>query len=167
MAGKDDVKTASTMNDAEKLVNFNQAKGAAETLSSIGTVFSFQETEGTWFLFDEKDPNSAEVCLRTLTLEEIKEMRRLFVKSKVVYKSGQRYAFEDPDNDGQNEYIWKKTIVDWRKVLDKDRNPVPCTDENKLHYMNKVPAFLRWVSRCMNTLNDVEAEATVIERKNS
>lgn len=132
---------------------------------AVGTMFD-DDIKGTWFLFDDNNPNSAEICIRTLTLEEINEMRKTFTKHKVVYKKGGRYEFEDTDSDGQNEYVWKRCITAWKKVLDGSNKPIECTDEEKIRLMYKAPSFFRWVTRCLSKLEELNLEADEEETKN-
>ena len=157
----DELKIDERIEDCEQEISeFQDAEAVG------GTQFESSTDTGTWFKYDESKPKSAEVCLRTMTLEEVQEMRKLFIKKKAVYKKGGRFEFEETNSDGQNEYIWKKCIVIWRGVLDGNNNVRPCDDEQKLYLMYKVPAFFNWVTRCMTKLNDIEVEAEEVEIKN-
>ena len=133
--------------------------------NSIGTMFE-EDTQGTWFKYDEENPNSAEICMRSLKLEEINEMERLFSKKKAVYKSTGRYEFVETNNDRQSEYVWIRVIMGWKKVLDSKGKERPCDEENILYLMYKVPNFSRWVSKCMRKLNAIEGETEELEVKN-
>ena len=136
-----------------------------KSADEIGTMFS-EDVEGTWFKYDENNPNSAEICLRNLKLEEINEMERLFSKKKVVFKKFGRYEFAETNSDKQNEYVWTHAIMAWKKVLDGKGKLRPCNEEHILYLMYKVPSFSRWVSKSMRELNALEAELEETELKN-
>jgi hypothetical protein len=141
-----------------------------ENEKKMGSIFS-EKQDGTWFLYDESNPQSAEICIRKLSLEEIKEIRKLFVVKKSQFKNFtgrdyKRFEWEETDNDGLNEYTWTKCIAGWRRVLDENGNERPCTEENKLYLMYKVPEFSTWVLKCIQALNTSEDEQEETEIKN-
>lgn len=84
------------------------------------------------------------------------------VKEKVYWKTNpqtrqmQRVKDFDPtpeERDMFNEEVWDFSIVDWF-LLDKNKEPIPCTRENKCLLMRKSPKFASWVASCLEQLRE-------------
>lgn len=121
---------------------------------------------GTWFKLDPDDPESAEICIRTCGIDDIKEIRKKTVKKVRILKNGQVYWDEQVDEDLQNELTWDICIEDWRGLIDDEGNEIPCTKEMKKFLMGKSIKFARRVTECIAQLNEIEREEVEIEEKN-
>ncbi len=54
----------------------------------MGTKFSLKDPNpGVWFLFDEKDPGSGRICIRTLNPAKGQEIEKLTSKEKWEWRS--------------------------------------------------------------------------------
>ena len=111
------------------------------------------EVKGTWFDFDEENPNLGGVCLRLPTSDEYDEIRRLTIKpGKPDYHRGQRYETEKTNEKLSQKLSLRKFIVDWKEVS-LDGQPLDCTDENK-EKMMKIQDFQLFVGSCIEKLAD-------------
>lgn len=116
---------------------------------------------GTWFKFNEDDPESGSICLRVLNAGKLAEIRDKTIKTEVEYRGENRYEYQKMDNAGRDNIIWDYCIVDWRDLVDDEENPIECTTENKIKLMNGHVGFSTFVESCMerlNKLNEVHSE---------
>lgn len=143
------------------------------------------ETQGEWFKFFrsevkengefaylEPEDGAGSVCLRIVdpeTIENIHSQTRKRVKEFVhnpKTRAMERVEYDEQtpaQKKKENEMVWDHAIQDWKGILDKDGNEIPCTLENKLKLMN-VSQFARFVGRCMQIIsgsNDRAAEEKV------
>jgi hypothetical protein len=118
---------------------------------------------GTWFDL----PDEGRISLKTLSLEELSDIRKKAVKNKVEYKQGQRFEFDDIDEDKIFNLSAQSFIVEWEGIKTKDGIEMPCTNDNKVLLMRKAPSFSKFVKKCLEELNRLQEEETEIERKNS
>lgn len=110
------------------------------------------KNDGTWFYFDDSNPDLGGVCLRELSVEKAKEIDKLVVTTKKKFKRGQYVETKTVDTDLESKLIWDYCIVDWSKIQ-LDGNDVKCNRENKSKMM-KVLDFMRFVSESGDQLAD-------------
>ena len=118
---------------------------------------------GTWFKFDEGDPESGSICLRVLNMEKLAEIRDKTVETKVDFHGANRFESQKHNTSLRDSIIWDYCIVDWEGLVDDDANetPIPCNTEMKLKIMNKHVGFASFVEYCLeklNKLNDAHSE---------
>lgn len=110
------------------------------------------------------------VQLRTLSVQEFKEIRRRTVKRREVYKTvdgkASRFEVEDVDDDLQNNLYWDAVIVGWEGLTDRNNTEIPCTTENKIKLMTRSRKFLAFISESLQKLQEAENERTEAELKN-
>jgi len=112
---------------------------------------------GTWFYFDDSDPESGKICIRVLTSRKLAEIRDKTIKTSYEYKHGQRFENQKPNHGLRDEIIWDYCIVNWKDLVNDDDEPIECTTENKLMLMNDHIGFSLFVEGCLDKLNQ-EAE---------
>ena len=108
---------------------------------------------GTWFKFDENDPESGSICLRVLNAGKLAEIRDKTIKTQVEYRGTNRFEYQDMDNAARDRIIWDYCIVDWKGLTDDEDNPIECTTENKIKLMNGHVGFSLFVESCMERVN--------------
>jgi len=116
---------------------------------------------GTWFKFDEGDPESGSICLRVLNAGKLAEIRDKTVKTKVEYRGANRYEYQNMDNAARDRIIWDYCIVDWQGLVDDEEVPIECTTETKIALMNGHVGFSMFVESCLeklNKLNEIHVE---------
>ena len=123
------------------------------------TVFSIKDPNpGVWFKFDDSDPDSGEICIRAVNQAKRAEIQRKAVKSRVEYKHGNRFSYQDTDEDLFSKLLWTYTIVDWSGLMDDDGKPIPCDDDNKLFLMQNHVGFSQFVGACIEKMNELNEE---------
>jgi hypothetical protein len=115
--------------------------------------------------FDHPDDDEARILMRETTNEEVTEIQRKTTKIRREFRRGQRFEYEEIDDDKRSEMMWSKAIVDWQGLYNGEE-PIPCTDENKLLLMRKSPWFTRWVVDCLEKLMEDNAERIERAEKN-
>lgn len=132
----------------------------------MSTVFSLKDPNpGIWFKFDETDPESGEISIRAVNQAKRKEIHNATVKRKVEYKHGQRFEYQDADDDLFSEMLWDYVIADWTGLEDDDGKPIPCTKENKIFLMMNNVGFATFLGQCMETVNqDIEERMGAAEK---
>ena len=122
----------------------------------MGTKFSMKDPNpGIWFKFDEEDPNSGEIAIRTLNVAKRHEIRKKTVKKRVEYKHGQRFEVEDQNEDLFSELLWDYILADWHGLEEEDTGkPIECTTENKVFLMQNNVGFAAFVNQCMEIVNE-------------
>ena len=116
---------------------------------------------GTWFQFDENDPESGSICLRVLNAGKLAEIRDKTIKTQVEYRGTNRFEYQDMDNAARDRIIWDYCIVDWEGLIDDEEVPIECTTETKIALMNGHVGFSMFIESCLeklNKLNEVHAE---------
>ncbi len=88
------------------------------------------KNDGTWFYFDETNPDGGGVSLRELTSEQIDEIDRLTKKIKKKVQRGVVYDDIKVDERLSAKLRWRKCIIDW-KGIQIDGEVVECNDANK------------------------------------
>ncbi|HSW62170.1 MAG TPA: hypothetical protein VLH56_02445 [Dissulfurispiraceae bacterium] len=144
---------------------------------------------GEWFPYQDShvDPESGEVtwlepdaeemaCFRQVPPDKFREIQNRHRGKKVntpVLNSRTKAmeivtVYEQTAEQEQAERVefWDNAISDWTFIDPRTKEAIPCTAENKYLLITRVPAFLRWVNRCMSLLSGVSAEADKAAEKN-
>ena len=109
---------------------------------------------GTWFKFDEDDPESGEICIRAVNDKKRREIDKKCRKKQEIFRKGQRYEKEEIDDALFSEMLWDYVIADWKGLLDDDDNPIECTKDNKVFWMQNSPGFAAFVNDCSELVHD-------------
>lgn len=117
---------------------------------------------GTWFDLD----GGGRICLRSLSTEEAIAISKKTTKTKVEYKAGQRFSFEETDDDKQFSLMWDAVIIAWEGVETADGKELECNTENKLKLMKKSPVFARMIRGFAEKLTELDAAEKEEEVKN-
>jgi len=129
------------------------------------TIFEIDEP-GKW----AELKGGGRIQLRTVSAAKHKEIDRLTTKRRVDFKKVEgtpaRFDVVEKDEDLSAELFWDSAIVAWENFNDPDGNPIPCTKENKIKYINGSSKFLRLVSEALKTIAEAEAEDAKAEAKN-
>ena len=134
----------------------------------MATVFSIKDPNpGVWFKFDEDDPDSGEIKLRAANSAKLDEINKLSLKRRIEYVKGQRFEVYDPNDDLHSELLWDYVIVDWDKLEDEDKKPIPCNAETKLKLMKENIGFSLFVSNCLDKLKELNVSRVSVLEKNS
>ena len=121
---------------------------------------------GIWFKFDEADPESGEICIRPLNPEKREEIRNKTVKKKEKFKHGQRFTYEETNDDLFARLVWDYSIADWSGLVDDDGNEIVCNIENKVFFMRNHVGFAGFVSDKMAELAERYETEITIENEN-
>ena len=113
------------------------------------------KNEGTWFYFDESNPDDGGVCLRVCAKTNLDWISERTSKTKKVFKDGYRYVYKDTDEKKSDGMLWDFCIVDWKDV-DVDGAILECTYENKIKLMNSCIAFVTFVGKRMKQLAELD-----------
>ena len=117
---------------------------------------------GLWFKFDENDPESGDICIRTLNVEKRDEIRGKAVKKRVQFKHGQRFEIEETNDDLFSKLIWDYSIAEWTGLVDDDGADIECNVDNKVHLMRNHVGFASFVGDKMEELSErYETELTL------
>lgn len=147
------------------------------------------ETQGVWFKFFESEiaengemtylepkEGAGEVCIRVMDADVMKGIKAK--TSKVVEKfilntrskAMERVQYEDqtPDQrEEESQLVWDYVIQDWRSILDKNGNEIPCTSENKKLIMRKSLQFVWFAARCLHLVTRTNIDKSEEAGKNS
>lgn len=130
------------------------------------TVFDLDERQGVWFDME----GGGRVQLRSLSSDDLKEIRKKTVKKNVDFKrldgKAERFEFEEVNEDLQNELFWDHVIIAWENFIDKNGKPIPCTKENKMLLLSRSLKFARFLNEALTTLNESELQAMKDMEKN-
>ena len=135
----------------------------------MATKFSLKDPNpGIWFKFDDDDPESGEIRIRPVNQDKRNEIQKKTVKNKVEYKHGQRFQFEEINDDLYSEMLWDYVIAEWNKLEDDDGKPIEDNTENKLFLMKHNVGFAQFVGACLIKANEImEDRITVVEKNSS
>ena len=117
-----------------------------------------------WFNFPNTD---ASVCLRICAGDDLDEINSKTIRKEIEYKDGNRYEYRIVDEKLRNELFWDFCIVDWKNINDENDSPVPCTRENKVLFIGKMPKFTSFVADCLERVGQIIMEQRELEEKNS
>jgi hypothetical protein len=132
------------------------------------TVFSTKDPNpGVWFKFDKNDPESGEIRIRAVNQAKRSEIQKKCVKKKVEYKHGQRFEYTDTKDDLFSEMLWEYSIAEWSGLVDDDGKELVCDTETKVFLMQNNVGFARFVSDCLDKLNEDEENRIARVKKTS
>jgi hypothetical protein len=132
----------------------------------MGTKFSLKDPNpGTWFSFNEADPESGKICIRVMNAAKMQEITKATTKKRTEYKQGQRFEVAEVLEEKRSQMLWDYSIADWERLEDDDGKPIPCTAENKAKLMLENIGFSSFVSACISKLNaDIDAIRENVEK---
>ncbi len=108
----------------------------------MATKFSLTDPNpGVWFKFDEDDATSGEIRIRVLNALKREEIQKACVKTKDIYKNGQRYVTSDTNDALFSEMLWDYSIVEWNGLEDDVGNALVCNTETKVKLMRENVGF--------------------------
>lgn len=116
---------------------------------------------GVWF-----DKEDMKIKLRLCAGDDLRKIDKQTTKKQVEYKRGQRFEYVDINEDLRNEVIWDFCIVEWKNVMDKHGNEIPCTRANKVLLMGQSIAFASFVGDCLEKLTKDEEKRIEEEHEN-
>jgi hypothetical protein len=105
---------------------------------------------GTWFTMED----GGRVSLRICAGEDYRGIRKQVTKKRVEFKNGQRYEFQETNEDLLSELLWDFCITGWENFFDSKMDPIPCTKENKVLLMGRSIKFSNFVSSCLDQLTE-------------
>jgi hypothetical protein len=108
---------------------------------------------GTWFWFDEKNPDNGGVCLRVVSRKKMEEIKEATMTITYEYRSGQRYENRDVDRQAWERMLWDYVIVDWKNLINDDGSKILCDADNKYKLMSEHPGFAAFVQDKLDELN--------------
>ena len=123
------------------------------------------QNDGAWFFFDEGDEELGGVCLRELSFEEHKKIKRATTKVTKRFKRGQVITDEKVDESKEMKMIFSYCIVDWKNVS-IDNQEAECTLENKVKAMKSLD-FVKFVQSCLDQLTEENKSIEEARLKNS
>jgi len=132
------------------------------------TTFDIEESHGVWFDMD----SGGRVKLKTATPSDWLKIKKAITEKDPIIKKledGKYQLFEHViiDEDLQMSMLNDICIIDWENLFDKNRNPIPCTPENKmLLMMMRDDSFRDFVNEKMTTLAEMELEQRRVSEKN-
>ena len=107
---------------------------------------------GTWFTMED----GGRVSLRICAGEDYRGIRKQVTKKRVEFKNGQRYEFQETNEDLLSELLWDFCITGWENFFDSKMDPIPCTKENKVLLMGRSIKFSNFVSSCLDQLTELQ-----------
>ena len=145
------------------------------------------EAQGEWFSFFgseikengevrylDPEEGAGKICLRIADPEVIEKIQAQTRKKSAEFALNPRtrqmervsfYEQTPTQEKKERELIWDHAIVDWKDILDRDGEQIPCTLGNKLKLMNN-PQFARFVGRCLQLITGANAQTSEAEGKN-
>jgi len=107
---------------------------------------------GSWFSFDDDDPDFGRICLRVCPKDKDREFEETTSKKVVKTFKGLPYDSTERDPAAYDALLWDYVIVDWEGIIDANGDQVPCTKEHKLSLMGNEPEFSRFVIEQLSLL---------------
>lgn len=123
---------------------------------------------GAWFPFG----NGGQVCVRTCAADDLDAISKQCEKEKIEYKLNERtrqmerIKYSDVNEERRKRLYWDYIIVDWKGLVDKDGNDIPCTSEMKATLMGKSTKFAKFILDCLEKLVADEEKIAEEEQKN-
>ena len=109
--------------------------------------------------------DGASVTLRVCAGDDFRAIERKY-PSRVEYKNGQRFEFVPRDVEARRaDDVWDFCIVEWKGLVDKNNDPIPCTRENKLLLMGKSILFAKFVAEGLTKIReDMEVQGDILAK---
>jgi len=121
------------------------------------------ENEGTWFSFEEDNPDSGKICLRIIPADEYDRILELTIKHPSKIKRGE--VKTEIDDDLARKLRWDYQIVDWSDTF-IEGEPAECSIDNKEKLMKRNAWFRFFVNEHLNILSEASIEITEARLKN-
>lgn len=114
---------------------------------------------GTFFPFEEDNPEEGGVTLRVLTAEKLEEIFKKTQIRKAEYKGSppSRFVFSEYKKGGEEkefELTWDYCILDWSGVVNAAGEEIPCNSQNKILLMKGSPKFSSFITNCVDKINE-------------
>jgi len=121
------------------------------------------------FYLDEDKPEEGHVLIRSITAQEMEDIRKKCTKKKPPeYRRGVRYEVPPDVNERmQGELMWDSIIVGWDGIIDENGKKIPVSKENKIMFMRNWSAFATLVSNSLEQLTEDTKTIKEAEIKNS
>ena len=123
------------------------------------------KNEGTWFYFNEENPDAGGICLRALSSDEYDRIEKITVKKQRKFKRGVAYDDIKTNEALASKLRWDYCIVDWKGVS-IDGEPAECNKANKEKTV-KIMDFISFVADCMEKLTETNEAIQEARLKNS
>lgn len=142
--------------------------------------------EGEWFpyfdskindkgevVYDDPSPSAGRVRIRDITPlmeKQVANKKRIseFTLNPLTRQMDRVTYFEDQTIDQvrqERDDVWDYAILAWEDFYDVKGSPIECNRENKLLLM-RIPAFDRFMARCLQLLGNTAAKAEKEQEKN-
>jgi len=126
--------------------------------------------EGTWFYFNDENPDDGGVCLKSLTPGDVRRIESATTTKKAEYKKfnkrepAQRFEWLEVDEEKRQEMQWDALIADWAKVDPDGEGEIDCTHDNKIRMMNEYADFATFIGNSIVKLVDQEPTEEDLEK---
>ncbi|WP_432736111.1 hypothetical protein [Maridesulfovibrio sp. FT414] len=121
---------------------------------------------GTWFNFDDSNPESGRICVRRLNAATGKRLSRECTSTVRKFSKGKPYEVSEFNEDQFDLRFYDYVIVDWEGVEDENGTPIPCTAENKKVLAQESIFFQGLIAEAMEKLEIEQAEKEEAAEKN-
>lgn len=122
---------------------------------------------GTFFFFDEDNPEEGGVEMRLATAGVIEEIEKKVTKKKIIWKRGQKFEDVTRDEKLYSDLLWDYVIVDWKGIIDDSTGEeIPCTKENKSVLMRGSVKFSAFIGDCIEQLTYDVGQSVEDQEKN-
>ena len=129
-------------------------------------MINFDSTnDGTWFYFDEGNPDVGGVSLRELTSEQVDGIDRITKTTKKKVQRGVVYDDVKVDEKLSAKLRWRYCIMDW-KGIQIDGEVAECNDANKEKLM-KITDFVKFMAGSIEKLTETNKALEEARLKNS
>lgn len=120
--------------------------------------------EGTWFNFDDNNPEAGSICLRELSTRELEKIEMFTVKTEKKILRGTVYDDVKTDNQRASRMRWEYCIVDWKNIQIRGE-VAECNAANKEKLVNHIP-FIKILIPLLEKLSDTNKELEEARVKN-
>lgn len=118
---------------------------------------------GTWF-----DIEDARICLRVCAGKDLDVIHKKTRRRQIEYKRGQRFEWEEIDNDKEFKLVNDFIIMDWENICDATGVALDCNPKNKNKLLRESPMFSGFIANCLERLNaDIGLEKEEAEKNSS
>ena len=109
-------------------------------------------SESIWKEYD----NDVSIKIRPLTPEYVRESRKKYTKKSTVQRG---LTVDNVNEDKWDAALTDHMVDDWKGIVDKEGNPVPCELIAKKKLLDKFPDLANWIFKTAREL--AEELATV------
>lgn len=116
--------------------------------------------------FPWPDGSEGGLEIRILNGEKFEAVEKTTVKTRFVYRRGQRFEEKITDTELRDSLTWDYCIVSWEGFKNKSNGEnVECTVENKIKMMKQSNWFPVFFSECVEKLtDDIKTKEEVLEK---